>query len=646
MRKLFTFVTLLIVCHSAKAQLVIYSENFDEESGYAISGWPYEYSGSVPWQAGLPAQVGGCMLPAGGPMSYELGTNKVACIADCGPMFNPNDSNVFSYTPPVSLSSITGAWLKYDSYFNQYSSAGDTEKATVEISTDDGATWTVIQQVQQSIPYGTFATQYIDLSAYDHAPDIRIGFRYADGGGWLQGWAIDNVEVFKPAHKDLALLSLTPAEPLMSYVTIGNGITHHTLVYNAGLDTIHSFTLNYQLGTGPVKQDMITGENLLPFSTTDFTHNIPDTLLSLGNFPVTMWVTLDSDEYLYNDTARTTLRGADFIPSKRLTLECGEGTWHGRSPNCMVDMAVVPTLDIGASIVEVHSGDPMRDTAYSNFLYNIGYNFVPYILFDRRKSVPLDSFFNYLNVQTLYFGYANLDLSATFDGTSLSADVTIKPAIDLSGDYRVALVITEDKINSNAYGYDQQNNYAGGALGPMGGYESLPNPVPGAQMTYNNLGRLIYPNPEGQASCLPATLSAGEIYDCALSTTIDPAWNTANLHVIALLINHGDSAILNSVELPVTLKTPTLAATLFSAGIYPNPADAATRVFFDLINSCTAHIAINDLTGRMLYECPQTIFATGRNIVNIPVQQLANGMYLVNITTPEGQRTLKLEVMH
>ena len=96
----------------------------------------------------------------------------------------------------------------------------------------------------------------------------------------------------------------------------------------------------------------------------------------------------------------------------------------------------------------------------------------------------------------------------------------------------------------------------------------------------------------------------------------------------------------------MTLKTPKVEVAALSAGVYPNPADATTKVFFDLANSGTAHITVNDLTGRMLYEYPQTTFAAGRNIANIPVQQLASGMYLVNITMPEGQRTFKLEVMH
>ena len=646
MKKIFYIFLFSLLSIASRAQLVIYSENFDGFTGYSIVGWTSTYSGLVPWQSGLPGLFGGCLLPVGGPMSYTLGTNKVAAIADCGAMFDQNNVNVFSYTPHISLTGISGAWLKFDSYFNKHNDGVDTEKATVEISTDLGVTWTILKDVPASAPFGNFTTYYIDLSAYNNASDIRIGFRYSDGGGWLQGWAIDNVQVFVPAHKDLVMLSVTPLEPLQSYIPVGSGFTHHATIYNAGLDTIHSFAIDYQQGSGPVKRDSISGVTLLPVTVNEFTDNIPDSVFSVGNFPVTMWVALDSDEYHYNDTGRTVIRAANFLPKKRLAIEGGEATWHSWSPRVMTYLNMIPALDVDACVAALHDTDPMTDSIYTDFVFNLSWNYVPYILFDRRVSVPLDSFFQYLDVQKRYFGYADIDLDGNLDGNTVTVNATIKPAINLDGDHRLALVITQDSVTGSGPGYDQANIYAGGTHGVMGGFELMPDPVPASQMYYNYVGRTISPNPEGVIACLPSHMLANGSYDCTLSTTIDPSWNARNLHAMVFLIKHDDSSVLNANRLPFALTTAGPSLSLAGSALYPNPANESTNLAFTLTHEDVVNISITDLSGRTLYKYPASTFAAGKNKVLLPLERLTDGIYLVNLFSSESHKSYKLEVLH
>ena len=54
------------------------------------------------------------------------------------------------------------------------------------------------------------------------------------------------------------------------------------------------------------------------------------------------------------------------------------------------------------------------------------------------------------------------------------------------------MALTEDGVRRvMTSGYNQVNAYAGNALGPMGGFESLPNPVPAAQMVYDHVARVL-----------------------------------------------------------------------------------------------------------------------------------------------------------
>src|SRR5690606_10342123 len=66
-----------------------------------------------------------------------------------------------------------------------------------------------------------------------------------------------------------------------------------------------------------------------------------------------------------------------------------------------------------------------------------------------------------------------------------SISVTTEFVNTLTGNYKVAVVVTEDHVTGTGSGWSQSNAYAGGSNGVMGGYELLPNPVPAATMIYD-----------------------------------------------------------------------------------------------------------------------------------------------------------------
>lgn len=645
MKKFTALLLLLFTCLCINAQTIIFQEKFDEIPSYSIPGWPYEFSGLVPWQCGLPYSVGPCMQPLGAAMSENSGLNKVACFCECG-VPDPYDTNVFISTPSINMSSDTGVWLKYDSYFIGYGYFGDTEKATVEISTDTGHTWTVIEHVAPSSPIGLFDAHYINLHAYNNAPNVRIGFRYNDGGGHMMGWAIDNIMVYTPAHKDIALTAVTPQDTLLSYLATGTAFNHKMTIFNAGLDTITSFSLNYQQDAGAIQTCTFTGLSIPAFSSSTFTHTVPDTVFTTGYHTVKVWATLGSDSNIHNDSLTTGLNGVNFIPSKRLALESGEGTYNGWSPRNIYYFHMVPLLDVPATLISIHEADPMVDTVYHDFMFNLSWNYVPYILFDRRKSIPLDSFFIYLNAQKQYFGFADLLLTASTDGSNVTVNTTVIPALDMHGDYRLALILTEDGVTGPSPDYDQVNNYAGNAHGPMGGYESMGNPIPASSIVYNNVARVAAPSPDGVPGMLPAALTAGTSYNCSITTTVNTAWNFNNLRAKVLLIRHDDSTVLNSNEIAWPLALQNINTPLINVNLYPNPAADQSHLYFELYQPGDVHITISDLAGRIVYSYPAAQYNKGNNIVVLPVEQMADGLYIVDISMEGAHKGLKLEVRH
>ncbi len=636
----FLFLVFLGLGFNSGAQTVIYNQNFDSSSSYIIPRWTNSFTGAVPWQNGLAANVGGCM--PGEPMSVRTGTNLVACIPDCG-MFDYNNINVFSYTPGVSLTHRTGAWLKYDSYFYEDTSDGFRERATVEISTDTGRTWTILETTHQNSSFDAFETHFIDLSAYDNVADIRIGFRYSDGGGRKYGWAIDNVQVFIPIHHDVVLNHVTPDNYLSSFVARGRSYNHKFSVYNAGLDTIHTLVLNYQKGSGPIARDTVRGLNIPRFSFDTLVHSVPDTMISVSSFIVNAWATLDSDTISFNDSARTELNGAEFMPLKRLALECGDGIWNGWSPQNINFFNYIPAHDLSAGLISVHNFDVLTDTPYFDFLFNYHYNYVPFMLFDRRQKVQPSHFIPEFYKQSNYFGFANVSLVGALEANALTIDATVTPAIDLSGDYSLAMVITQSGIHGDDTTYSQVNNFSGGRNGVMPGFDTMPDPVPFSRMTYDNIARLITPGPVGGVGgLLPSLMIANTDYTRTLSATIDPSWMHGTLKAVVLLIDRSDSTILNCNVYSFSLETPSVNVNINDGGIYPNPANESVKVFWE--NEGQATVRLTDVSGRVIesrvFESQPGKIA----ITEFSVESLSPGMYIVQVVTTKGQQSFKLVV--
>jgi hypothetical protein len=639
---------LLLVCillwqTPALAQTVIFSQDFNSIPGYQINGWIDEYSnGGYPFRIGLPYLVGGaCFSPPGN-------NTKVAGLTDVfawpGAPCNStrNDSNVLLYTPPINFTNVTGAWLQYDSYFLEKVSGSVRESARIEVSTDNGATWTLLQQVQPN-GAGGFQTWYADMNAYNQAGNIRLGFRYSDSGMLMNGWMIDNIKIFIPDSTDLKLVRAAPDDSLLSYGTIGQDMQLGGQVFNAGLKPVTSFTVYYQYGSAAPVSFTINGISLNSFESLEFFHPIPFTIPAMGTHPIKMWVETAGDNRPANDSARLSLRGAAFMPPKMQLIEEGTGTWNGWGPRGKVLMKWASQSDYPVNLVSVHDQtDPMHVPDYQQFLFYLRWNYVPYFLFDRRENVPPDSFYNAVSRYASYFGFASLNAQATISNQNLQFTALVRPAIDLTGDYRLAVALTEDSVTGTGAGYEQANFFAGGQRGPMSGFENLPNPVPASQMAYDYVARQISPGPNGVAGMLPVQLIHNQTYVVQMQLPLQAGWNLKKLKAILMLIRYSDSSVLNSTRIQWPLSIETSHQPHLEAQLYPNPASG--QAWLRVQVSGTLQLSITDMAGRQLWF--QQIENTNGRPMQLPVRNLSPGLYLVQIRHSSGSKSLKMQVLH
>ncbi len=170
-------------------------------------------------------------------------------------------------SPSLNSSTYTDLTLNFDMYFSRYlNTAGIPENVNVEVSTNGGASWTIIQTYDDDIGYGTnFTSLSFDLSAYLNQTNLKVRIRYfADY--WCDGVAIDNVQLFgtRPVTSSFTWTSsetidaYTDAAATIPYTT---GATVNTVYIKPTTAQLELNTFSF-IATATLSNGCIVSENI------------------------------------------------------------------------------------------------------------------------------------------------------------------------------------------------------------------------------------------------------------------------------------------------------------------------------------------------------------------------------------------------
>ncbi|MHC1707314.1 MAG: Omp28-related outer membrane protein [Bacteroidales bacterium] len=240
---------------------------------------------------------------------------------------------------------------------------------------------------------------------------------------------------------------------------------------------------------------------------------------------------------------------ATFAQNRNMLIEEGTGTWCQYCPRGEVKGHEVSQAFPGRILlVAVHSNDIMEipGLAYYNNLNFVG---IPAGNID-RTILDIDP----LNWQAQVAVRANIpspvnvNITRTYNPNTRELIVVITAefvATLPAGDYRIGGILIEDGVTGPAPYYNQTNSYSGGGLGPMGGYENLPNPVHASKMVYDYVARGLLGSFLGQAGSLPATPQQGQNYSQTFTLTVDTAFDERFVRVYGFVNNAQTGEILN-----------------------------------------------------------------------------------------------------
>ena len=215
------------------------------------------------------------------PHGSFMATNDDAC--DC------NKSEDYLITPSLNLSGLNNVVLSFASFFSGESFQGSTDKATIEYSLNGGYSWIVLTEIDgngnsDNTVWENHNVNLTDLIQYNN---VLLAFHYDDDGGWMFGWAIDDVVIYEPVGLDAELTMIS--SPTNS--ALGASINVEGVITNVGADMIDSFDVVWSQGGSMSYSQSFVGVNISSGNSYNFIHQDQFYAGSAGLYNIDVTVT-------------------------------------------------------------------------------------------------------------------------------------------------------------------------------------------------------------------------------------------------------------------------------------------------------------------------------------------------------------------
>lgn len=416
------------------------------------------------------------------------------------------------------------------------------------------------------------------------------------------------------------------------YPFVGQGdVTPIATVKNNGGETI-SFSVTCEVEGTAYSSDATTPD-LTPGESV--TLEFDAWMTEFGTFTMSVTTNLSGDENPDNDMTSLDITVVSFVPEKSVVVEEGTGTWCGWCVRGIVFMeemnAKYPESWIG---IAVHNSDPMVNAEWNN---GLGIEAFPSAKVARNENIDPEAFEAAYLAELEKVSPVTTELvGIIYDEASreLTFDVECEFTAPVSN-YRFSAALVENGVTGTSSGYNQANYYSGGGAGVMGGFENLANPIPAADMIFNDVGRAIIGGFAGVEGSIPATVAAGESFSYTFTTVVDEDWNIANIKIIGMVLDATTGFVINGKKSDLLVSVNDLNANE-QLVVYPNPANST--LFVD--NSERGDLYIYNIGGVLVKEIQHV-----EGKVQVDISDLTSGMYFVKMVTDNQVLTSKVNVV-
>lgn len=602
-----------------------YSEDFEGTSGTALpAGWTQNTSatdGGFMTSTDLSSQY--FPIPA---HTRYVGTNDDECNCDKG------TEELISSSFTVPASGVVS--------FEYVLPGGYSETADLGISTDGGATHTVIQNLANTA--GEWWNASASIASYA-GQTVNLVWIYHDAGNWAYGLMLDDVDVFVPAAVDMEMTSLD----MVSTVVAGN-VTISGTITSYSANNITSVDIAWNDGGAPNNETFTVNMNY--GDTYAFTHATQLSAAAGSAYNLNVCVITAGDADNTNDCLSSTVSAVSSLVPKVTVGEEKTGEWCGWCPRGAVALANMELSNPNDFIgIAVHNGDAMTVTSYDS---NIG-TYVPGGYpgggVDRVETGDPSNFPAMHAARVSEIPPASVSATGTISQSSITITVTADFVGSLSGDYRLAAVLVEDNVSGDGQANYYDDGNAGAMQYPNTG--SMPNfDWVGGGGTVNpvfhdHVARALGSNEiNGAAGSLPGSVSDGDSESHTYTFNIDPSWKLDDLHIVGMLVNGATGEILNAGEGSFPAGLNDAIANNFDFVVAPNPTSGMTSVLLELEEASEVNMVVYDIVGNVVFDAGSSNLQAGSYPTSLDLSGQADGVYFAKVTVNGAVQTVKINL--
>lgn len=445
---------------------------------------------------------------------------------------------------------------------------------------------------------------------------------------------------------------------LSGMILVGTHTVTGTIV-NYGVNTITSFDLNYTVNGGPVNTSTIVA-NLPLGASYNYAHSTPLDL-TIGGQAVELCVWADNlnggniDERQCNDQICNDLYSNLGISGTRtVLLEEFTGSWCGWCPDGAVIMDdIIAANPNDVVVVSIHDGDDMEfaDGIRSGF----GVSAYPNGMVDRKvfageADEPHSRGQWALNAQAQIGSYTPADVSFVHSYDPATREIVLVVTgnfVDYaSGDMRLGAMIVEDNVTGTGSGYDQVNYYNTTVGHP---FEGVGDPIIG--YAHNHVLRALPGGTYGVAGTIPALASPGEVYTETMTYSLPIEFDETNIRLVGFMAyqsaNIGEREIIDVAQMDLAYLGNLGLVELDQTNnirVYPNPASEVVNFEIILNETSNTQISIYDMYGKLIKTVTNEVLTSGTQRVSYDTNQLANGVYIAEVTISGRKQTMRFMV--
>lgn len=297
-------------------------------------------------------------------------------------------------------------------------------------------------------------------------------------------------------------------------------------------------------------------------------------------------------------------------------LEIATGTWCTFCPGSAMGADDLIENGHAVAVIEYHNGDEYATSQSDarNAYYGVtGY---PTSTFD-----GIDGFSGGSNNQSLYETYLTyyepriatqsvfdleVDITQTGKGYGFSVDVSAEQLWDYEAtDLRLHVVLTESHIPENWFGLDEVNFVC----------------------------REMYPDQLGTAVTLENT---GDSQNFNFPIEVPDTYMIDNCELVIFMQDNGSKEVMNSQKVHLGQLVDIAEQGEQYSRIYPNPA--TDNVTIETVSNMK-HLSIFSLNGQKVYD-----IALDQNAIDLNIDFLKSGIYIIQLETENGTKTEKLNI--